>query len=105
MDKSELLVTCDKCNGDGHQFVSYPGPMFRAWRDELGITQREVCESVGIADNTQLSRFENGRFQFSEARLRALDRFYRTYESLKASDNPSTTGTKAETSKGTDGRT
>ncbi len=68
-------VTCDKCCGDGKQFGDVADD-FKMWRTDLGLNQTQVCEAVGISDKTQLSRFENNRFIFSEQRLRALERFY-----------------------------
>lgn len=76
MDRTKLLTTCDKCHGNGLQFIAHPGTAFQRQRIALGLTQREVCAKVGISDNTQLSRFEHNRFRFSEERLRALEAFY-----------------------------
>ena len=77
MDLSDHKITCDKCNGEGDIYRESVYGALRAWREKLGLTQRAVAQAVGIADNTQLSRFESGRFTFSEKRIRKLVKFYR----------------------------
>lgn len=84
MDLNGHKITCELCRGDGSIYsLSIFAPL-REWRESLGITQAEAAEAAGIADNTQVSRFENGRFTFGETRLRKLVQFYTDRESKRA---------------------
>ncbi len=66
-------IECDKCEGDGKNFASGSHEFFRRWRKHLVASQVKVALVLGVAKE-QLSKFENGRISFSEARQRKLAR-------------------------------
>lgn len=82
-DIKKHLETCDRCNGTGKQFKQQSHVFFREWRLKLGLTQPEVCVSVGISDKTQLSKFEQGHIVFSVERLAELADYYQAAKKPK----------------------
>ena len=62
---------CDKCRGDGKNFIAASNEFFRQWRDSLGVSQTVVAQKLSITV-PQLSRYENGHIPFSESRRRQL---------------------------------
>lgn len=66
-------IECDKCEGDGKNFASDAHEFFKRWRKKLGVSQVKIALVLCVAKE-QLSKFENGRVDFSEARQRKLAR-------------------------------
>lgn len=66
-------IECDKCEGDGKNFASGAHEFFKRWRKNSGVSQVEIALVLRVPTE-QLSRFENGRANFSEARQRKLAR-------------------------------
>lgn len=44
----------------------------RALREEIGMTQRELANRLGVANGGMISKYENGLIPLSEANLRML---------------------------------
>lgn len=51
-----------------------PGVLIRRWREEAGLTQRELAERVGQIDAAGVSKIETGATKLGRARARRFAR-------------------------------
>jgi transcriptional regulator with XRE-family HTH domain len=55
------------------------GEQLKQRRKELGLTQQEVADGLGIS-RERLSEWENGKFKISNAYVKLLESFFQSKE-------------------------
>ncbi|MDB5448071.1 MAG: hypothetical protein JWQ97_3388 [Phenylobacterium sp.] len=53
-------MKCPYCNGTGELTAHCPGPLIKATRETLGLTQLELSAAVGLS-RAQIANIEAGR--------------------------------------------